>query len=98
LPIPPSFPSITCIEGGSYIAFLIFSTVDHYDVVRHFAMPGDINNDGIVDYMDIGTVCRLFGKTPQDPTWNPNCDIDNDNFIDYKDIGIPCRLFGKTDP
>jgi hypothetical protein len=27
------------------------------------AMPGDINNDGIVDYADINPICRLFGKT-----------------------------------
>jgi hypothetical protein len=62
------------------------------------AMPGDINNDGIVDYLDINPICRLFGKTYTDPNWNPNLDINNDNIIDYQDINIPCRLFGKTDP
>jgi hypothetical protein len=69
--------------------------VDGWVVV---AMPGDINNDGIVDYADINPICRLFGKTPIDPNWNPNCDINNDNIIDYQDINIPCRHFGKTDP
>jgi hypothetical protein len=69
--------------------------VDGWVVV---AMPGDINNDGIVDYADINPICRLFGKTFTDPNWNPNLDINNDNIIDYQDINIPCRNFGKTDP
>jgi hypothetical protein len=62
------------------------------------AMVGDINNDGIVDYLDINPICRLYGKTQTDPNWNPNCDIIEDDIIDYLDINIPCRNFGKTDP
>jgi hypothetical protein len=61
-------------------------------------MVGDLNNDGIVDYRDINKVARLYGKTPQDPAWDPNCDIIEDSIIDYRDINIVCRNYGKTDP
>jgi hypothetical protein len=60
-------------------------------------MVGDLNNDGIVDYRDINKVARLYGKTPQDPAWDPNCDIIEDSIIDYRDINILCRNYGKTD-
>lgn len=59
-------------------------------------LAGDLNIDGIVDFRDINEVARLFGKTPTDPQWDPNCDIVEDNFIDFRDIGVCCRDFGKT--
>ncbi|MEM2779860.1 MAG: PKD domain-containing protein [Candidatus Bathyarchaeia archaeon] len=68
--------------------------IDGYVII---AMPGDINSDGIVDYLDVSPICRLFGKTSLDPNWNPNYDIIEDGIIDYLDINIPCRNFGKTD-
>ena len=59
-------------------------------------LTGDINGDGIVDYKDIGIVCRAFGSYPGHPKWDSRADLNGDEFIDYMDIGICCRNFGKS--
>ncbi|MEM2506832.1 MAG: hypothetical protein QXF61_07325 [Nitrososphaeria archaeon] len=55
----------------------------------------DINDDGIIDYWDIGSTCRLFGKKQDDIGYNEKCDINKDGIIDYADISMQCRYFGK---
>jgi hypothetical protein len=59
-------------------------------------LTGDINGDGIVDYLDINIVCRAFGSYPGHPKWNPSADLNSDQFIDYLDINICARNFGKS--
>jgi len=68
------------------------------DGVVKVVFPGDLNDDGIVDYRDINRVSRMFGKTLGDPEWDPNSDIVEDGIIDYRDINVPSRNFGKTRP
>jgi PKD repeat protein len=59
-------------------------------------LPGDINGDGIVDYLDINIVCRAFGSYPGHPKWDPRADLNGDEFVDYLDINICARNYGKT--
>jgi hypothetical protein len=58
-------------------------------------MLGDINGDGIIDYIDINAIATAFGATPSNPRWNPNCDLNRDGVIDMSDMYIVAVRFGK---
>jgi len=58
-------------------------------------MMGDINGDGIIDYIDISAVSRAFGATPSSPRWNPNCDLNRDGVIDMMDMYNVASRYGR---
>lgn len=57
---------------------------------------GDINGDGVVDYLDINEIARAFGSSPGKPRWNPNCDLNRDSVVDMLDMYIVAKRFGRT--
>ena len=59
-------------------------------------VPGDINNDGIVDIMDVLIASLAFGSRPGDPNWNPEADLVNDGLIDIMDLVTIGVNFGRT--
>jgi hypothetical protein len=61
-------------------------------------LMGDVNDDGKVDMIDIGIICKAFGSYPGHPRWNPDADLIQDNKIDMKDIGYAAKNYGKTCP
>jgi len=58
-------------------------------------IPGDVNDDGIVDIMDVLIVGLAFGSKPGDPNWNPIADLYPDNLIDVMDLVIVGVNFGR---
>lgn len=58
-------------------------------------MMGDINGDGIIDYVDVGAIARAFGATPSSKRWDPNCDLNRDGVIDMMDMHAVASRFGK---
>jgi hypothetical protein len=56
---------------------------------------GDLNQDGLIDYLDIFRVIRAFGSYPGHPKWDPECDLNKDNIVDYLDIVKVARAFGQ---
>ena len=59
----------------------------------------DVNYDGKVNMVDIGTVAYSFGALagpPLDPTWIFRCDITLDRKVDMKDIGNVAANFNVT--
>jgi hypothetical protein len=59
-------------------------------------MLGDVNGDGIIDYLDINAIAIAFGSTPGRPRWKPELDLNLDSFIDMKDMYIIAKNFGKA--
>ncbi len=57
-------------------------------------IPGDVNDDGVVDMRDINEVCVAFGSYPGGPKWNFYADFNRDGRIDLRDIGLACAFFG----
>jgi len=60
------------------------------------SIPGDVNDDGIVDILDVLIVGLAFGSEPGDPNWNPDADLKPDNLIDIYDLLIVGVNFGNT--
>jgi hypothetical protein len=61
-------------------------------------MPGDINDDGVVDILDALLLAGAFLSTPGSPRWNPNADLNNDGIVDIFDALLLARYFGQHFP
>lgn len=64
--------------------------------VYSFVYCSDLNNDGKINMLDIGTVARAFGMVSDNPLWNPNIDLNNDGKINMFDVGTVARNFGAN--
>jgi hypothetical protein len=59
-------------------------------------VPGDINGDGTVDWVDLGLLGLAYNSTPLSPNWNPNADINGDGTVDWKDLGLLGLNYNKS--
>jgi PKD repeat protein len=59
-------------------------------------LPGDINNDHIVNFLDAILLGAAFGSHPGDGNWDPRCDLNGDNIINFLDGIILGANFGHT--
>lgn len=59
------------------------------------AIPGDINDDGIVELADFFLASEAFGSYPHHPNWNPNTDINGDGIVELTDFFIISQHFGE---
>jgi len=53
-------------------------------------IPGDFDDNGIVDIYDLNTLALAWLSGPGNGNWNPDCDIAEppDNFIDFSDYAV----------
>jgi PKD repeat protein len=58
-------------------------------------IPGDINEDGTVDIVDISRAARAFGTYPRHPRWDPDADQNGDGKINIVDLTL-IALHWKT--
>ena len=56
-------------------------------------MPGDVNNDGLVDTLDYSLFRASYGKSTGDSGYNVGADFNNDGIVDGDDYS----LLGSTD-
>jgi len=59
-------------------------------------IPGDINEDRVVDSTDLGMLGTSWCKFSGDPFYNPNADINFDGVVDSTDLGIMGSHWGET--
>jgi hypothetical protein len=57
--------------------------------------PGDINEDGKVDILDVAIASKAYGSYPGHPRWNPIADINDDDKVDIYDIAFIAKHFGE---
>jgi len=74
------------------------NNMDHYPFQdpKGWLLPGDINNDGIVDIFDVVLAALAFDSRPGDDNWNQAADLNNDDVVDIFDIVLLANNFGKT--
>jgi outer membrane protein assembly factor BamB len=58
------------------------------------SIPGDINSDLTVNYLDAILLGNSFNSKPSDHNWTPNEDINNDEIVNYLDAIILGSHFG----
>ena len=54
--------------------------------------PGDVNDDGVVNVLDLIRVAKDFGKVSG---FNPSSDIDGNGRVDVRDLILVARNFGR---
>ena len=59
-------------------------------------IPGDINQDGIVDISDAILASHSYGSSPGDPDWNPLADVDGNGIVDIFDMIRLAAMFGRA--
>ncbi len=82
--------------GDMYtLAFPTCGVVNYYDFDRLWIsgtvttlIQGDVNGDGVVNFLDLGAIGAAFLSTPGSPNWNPAADLDRDGVINFLDLGI----------
>jgi len=50
------------------------------------AVPGDVNDDGVVNIADIAAAAGSFGKKTGDPGFNSAADVNGDGVISILDL------------
>jgi hypothetical protein len=54
-------------------------------------MPGDVNNDGVVNVLDLTIVSLSYGTFEGEPDYNPDADINEDGIVDMRDLAKVAR-------
>ncbi len=57
----------------------------------HLVRPGDLNDDGLADCIDVAIVRAAFGTTPGGPGFNPMADVVADGIINIRDLAFVAR-------
>lgn len=65
-------------------------------ILVYWKFPGDIDNDGDVDYDDFIIIAGAYGTCEGDPFYMPEADLDGDGCVDYDDFSILAGDYGKT--
>lgn len=59
-------------------------------------VPGDVNHDGKVNWIDLWLITKALGSSTGSPRWNPYCDVNGDGKINMQDLNIAFQNLGKT--
>ena len=65
------------------------------DGIVKLKIPGDINNDDVVDIFDATLASLAFASKPGSPNWNPDADLNDDGLVDIFDMIILSSHFGQ---
>jgi len=100
------YSNIATIKAGGYDHLYIDRTWDnatygpnqkrYWDLISISSgsqcKPGNVNDDGNVNVLDLIRVAKDFGKTSG---YDPNCDTNNDGKVDIRDLIYVARHFGE---
>ena len=60
------------------------------------SMPGDLNNDGIVNCADFAIVRGAFGKRAGQTGWDARADVVADGMIDIRDLAFVSQMLPQA--
>lgn len=96
LVIPANSPlCVTVNISACWIQTINYIPFYHYELFKFCtSAPWDMNHDGKVDMIDVGTAVRAFGTRIGSQHWSLEVDISGDGKVDMKDLGAVARHFG----
>ncbi len=59
-------------------------------------VPGDFNEDGVIDFADFLLFVNVFGREEGDALYNPHMDMDKDGVIAFNDFILFTAIFGQS--
>lgn len=84
-------------RAGTFKTYVSSMYIGHTAVNNttfYVKVPGDVNNDFIVDGSDLGLLGYSWYTTPEDRRWNENCDFDQSGVINGGDLGLMGMFWG----
>ncbi|HLK69400.1 MAG TPA: dockerin type I domain-containing protein [Bryobacteraceae bacterium] len=77
------------IVSATFSPVCKFST---FSVLERKGVPGDLNNDGIVNCTDVNIVKSAYGTRAGQPTFSSQADVNNDGVVNILDLAFVSRL------
>jgi hypothetical protein len=68
------------------------------DGMIHVVIPGDVDDNHLVNMLDLYYVAQRFGATRNNPNYVANYDIDDNCIINMLDLYVAATHFGQSDP
>jgi PKD repeat protein len=59
---------------------------------------GDVNGDGVVNWVDLGLLGLAYNSTPLSSNWNPECDFNADGVVNWIDFGLLGLAYNQSYP
>ena len=72
------------LRGGGM--FLQDDPAIYYETISR--VTGDINGDGVVDWLDVTALANAWLATPASPNWNDRADLVGDGIINFLDFAV----------
>jgi predicted aspartyl protease len=72
------------LRGGGM--FLQDDPAIYYETISR--VTGDINGDGVVDWLDVAALADAWLATTASPNWNANADLTGDGIINFLDFAV----------
>jgi len=72
-------------------SFLLITGIN----AQNATVPGDVNDDGVVNILDLTYVASHFGKNV-DPAQTPNPDVNGDSIVNILDLVIVASMIGDS--
>lgn len=72
-------------------SFLLITGIN----AQNATVPGDVNDDGVVNILDLTYVASHFGKSV-DPAQTPNPDVNGDSIVNILDLVIVASMIGDS--
>lgn len=63
-------------------------------VVESGPCIGDVNGDGVVDFVDFSAALAAYGACDGDPAYNPDADLDGNGCVDFADFSAVLSNYG----
>ena len=63
-----------------------------------YPLPGDINDDNLVNMTDLMLAVDAFNTSASSPTFNPDADINEDGSVDFADLNLVVSTFNSSCP
>ncbi|MDO8490789.1 MAG: nidogen-like domain-containing protein [Dehalococcoidia bacterium] len=84
-----SYPNVVVATSGTV------SGTASVTVIAGVRLPGDVNNDGVVDVLDLVAVAAAFGSVPTSPNRNADADLNQDGIVNILDLVVVGLNFGS---
>lgn len=86
--------SFNTVESGEVIQRVHSAVIISAEAAQP-SLPGDFSGDGAVDFSDFFLFADQFGRSANDPDWDPLYDLSGNGEVDFSDFFLFADAFGR---
>ena len=84
----------TTVDTERQVMIVDLTTFSVFALGVETILAGDINADGVVNYIDLGILGASYGTSRGDPWYRPGADLNGDRSVDLLDLAILAANYG----